>query len=174
MIDVGTISGVAIILAFMISVIASFENDRFKIPAMLFGVASFTSFLLPVMCGSITKFLIIGSLGSLLAIDSHHSPSEMNGRDNFHMAGYYSILLSLAAQLANILIWIWILTDVATNFGDSFSDWWWSGSADFFETSQEAMLASEISKLASAILCPIGILLLFRSNSFHADTPKLS
>ncbi len=173
MIDVGTISGVAIFLAFIISVIASFENDRFMIPAMLFGVASFTSFLLPVMCGSITKVLIIGSL-SALAIDSHHSPSEKNGRDNFHMAGYYSILLSLAAQLVNILIWIWILTDVATNFGDSFSDWWWSGSADFFETSQEAMLASEISKLASSILCPIGILLLFRSNSFHAESPQLS
>ena len=84
-------------------------------------------------------------------------------------------LLALeAAQIANILIWIWILTDVATNFGDSFSDWWWSGSADFFENSQEAMLASGISKLASAILCPMGALLLFRSNSFHADTPKLS
>ena len=119
------------------------------------------------------NFLIIGSL-SALAIDSHHSPSEMNGRDNFHMAGYYSILLSLAAQLANILIWIWILTDVATNFWDSFSDWWWSGSADFFENSQEAMLASGISKIASAILCPMGTLLLFCSNSFHADTPKLS
>lgn len=173
MVDVGTVSGVAIFLAFIISVIASFENDRFKIPAILFGVASFTSFTLPVMCGSITNFLIIGSL-SALAIDSHHSPSEMNGRDNLHMAGYYSILLSLAAQLANILLWIWILTDVATNFGDSFSDWWLYGSADFFENSQEAMLASGISKLASAILCPMGALLLFRSNSFHADTPKLS
>lgn len=173
MIDVGTISGVAIILAFMISVIASFENDKFAIPAILFGVASLTSFLLPVMCGSITKFLIIGSLSSL-AIDSHHSPSEKNGRDTFHIAGYYAILLSLVVLLVNILIWMWILTDVATNFGDAFSDWWWGGSADFFENSQEAMLASEISKLASAILCPIGILLLFRSNSFHAESPQLS
>ena len=173
MVDVGTVSGVAIFLAFMISVIASFENDRFKIPAILFGVASFTSFLLPVMCGSITKFLIIGSLSSL-AIDSHHSPSEKNGRDTFHIAGYYAILLSLVVLLVNILIWMWILTDVATNFGDAFSDWWFVGNADFFETSQEAMLASGISKIASAILCPMGTLLLFCSNSFHADTPKLS
>ena len=173
-VDAGTVYGVAIFLAFVISVIANLGNDRFKIPAIFFGVASFTSLLPAVMCGSITKFLIIGSLGSLLSVGSHHSPLERNGRDDFHMAGYYSVLLSLAALMVNILIWIFILADVSANFGDYFGDWWIGRSAEFYEISPEAMLATEISKIASAILCPIGMLLLFLSDSFHSKPTQLT
>lgn len=173
MVDVGTVSGVAIFLAFVMSTIASFENDKFKIPAIFFGIASFTSFLLPVMCGSITKLLIIAAL-SYLVSNSHHSPSGKEGMDKLHMVGYYAIALSLVAILVNILTWIWVLSDVVTNFGDSFSDWWFGRSGEIFEFNPEAMLVAEMSILASAILCPIGILLLFCSNSFHAEAPKLS
>jgi len=83
-------------------------------------------------------------------------------------------VLSLVAILVNILTWIWVLSDVVTNFGDSFSDWWIGRSGEIFEFSPGAMLVAEMSILASAILCPIGILLLFCSNSFHAEAPKLS
>jgi len=91
-----------------------------------------------------------------------------------HMVGYYTIVLSLVAILVNILIWIWVLSDVVTNFGDSFGDWWIGGGGEIFEFNPEAMLVAEMSILASTILCPIGIFLLFCSNSFHAEAPKLS
>ena len=66
MIDVGTISGVAIILAFMISVIASFENDKFAISAILFGVAGLYIYLWADFISGVQLLVYIGGINVLI------------------------------------------------------------------------------------------------------------